>query len=62
MNILMSLYLRIALLSMALLTSALAQDRPAVINSEKHSFRVVTLLQGLEYPWAVAFCLTGGCW
>jgi len=59
MNILMSLYLRIALLSMALLTSALAQDRPAVINSEKHSFRVVTLLTALENPWSVAFLPDG---
>ena len=59
MNILMSLYLRIALLSMALLTSALAQDRPAVINSEKHSFRVVTLLTALENPWSVAFLPEG---
>jgi glucose/arabinose dehydrogenase len=55
----MSLYLRIALLSMALLTSALAQDRPAVINSEKHSFRVVTLLTALENPWSVAFLPDG---
>ena len=59
MNILMSLYLRIALLSMALLTTALAQDRPAVINSEKHSFRLVTLLPGLENPWSVAFLPDG---
>jgi glucose/arabinose dehydrogenase len=59
MSILMSLYLRIALLSMALLTSALAQDRPAVINSEKHSFRVVTLLTALENPWSVAFLPDG---
>jgi glucose/arabinose dehydrogenase len=59
MNILMSLYLRIALLSMALFTSAWAQDRPAVIHSEKHSFRVVTLLTGLENPWSVAFLPDG---
>ena len=59
MNILMSLCLRIALLSVVLFTSALAQDRPAVINSEKHSFRVVTLLTGLENPWSVAFLPDG---
>jgi glucose/arabinose dehydrogenase len=59
MKILMSLCLRIALLSMALFTSAWAQDRPAVINSEKHSFRVVTLLTGLENPWSVAFLPDG---
>jgi glucose/arabinose dehydrogenase len=59
MKILMSLCLRIALLSMALFTSAWAQDRPAVIHSEKHSFRVVTLLTGLENPWSVAFLPDG---
>jgi glucose/arabinose dehydrogenase len=59
MNILMSLCLRIALLSVVLFTSALAQDRPAVINSEKHSFRVVTLLTALENPWSVAFLPDG---
>ena len=59
MKILMSLCLRIALLSVVLFTSAWAQDRPAVINSEKHSFRVVTLLTGLENPWSVAFLPDG---
>ena len=55
----MSLASRIVMLSIALLTPALAQDRSAVINSEKHAFRVVTLLQGLEYPWSVAFLPDG---
>lgn len=59
MKILTSLALRIVMLSIALLTSALAQDRSAVINSEKHTFRVVTLLKGLEYPWSVAFLPDG---
>ena len=59
MKILMSLCLRIALLSMSLFTSAWAQDRPAVTHSEKHSFRVVTLLTGLENPWSVAFLPDG---
>ena len=59
MNILMSLPLRIVMLSVALFTSALAQDRPTVINSEKHSFRLVTLLPGLENPWSVAFLPDG---
>ena len=44
MKIPISLALRSVMLSIALLTSALAQDRSAVINSEKHTFRVVTLL------------------
>ena len=59
MKILMSLASRIVMLSIALFTSALAQDRSAAINSEKHAFRVVTLLQGLEHPWSVAFLPDG---
>lgn len=59
MKILTSLCLRIVLLSTAFFTSALAQDRSVVINSEKHAFRVVTLLKGLEYPWSVAFLPDG---
>ena len=59
MKIPISLVLRSVMLSIALLTSALAQDRSAVINSEKHTFRVVTLLKGLEYPWSVAFLPDG---
>ena len=59
MKIPISLALRSVMLSIALLTSALAQDRSAVINSEKHTFRVVTLLKGLEYPWSVAFLPDG---
>lgn len=55
----MSLALQIVMVSIALFTSALAQDRSAVINSEKHTFRVVTLLKGLEYPWSVAFLPDG---
>ena len=59
MKVPMSLASRIVMLSIALCTSALAQDRSAAINSEKHAFRVVTLLQGLEYPWSVAFLPDG---
>jgi glucose/arabinose dehydrogenase len=59
MKIPMSLALQIVMLSIAFFTSALAQDRSAVINSEKHTFRVVTLLKGLEYPWSVAFLPDG---
>ena len=55
----MSLASRIVMLSIVLFTSALAQDRSVAINSEKHTFRVVTLLQGLEYPWSVAFLPDG---
>jgi glucose/arabinose dehydrogenase len=59
MKISMSLALRIVMLSIALFTSAFAQERSAVISSEKHAFRVVTLLKGLEYPWSVAFLPDG---
>ena len=59
MKIPMSLAPRIVMVSIALFTSALAQDRSVAINSEKHTFRVVTLLQGLEYPWSVAFLPDG---
>ena len=59
MKIPMSLAPRIVMVSIALFTSALAQDRSAVINSEKHTFRVVTLLKGLEHPWSVAFLPDG---
>ena len=59
MKIPMTLALRIVMLGIALCTSALAQDRSAVINSEKHSFRLVTLLPGLENPWSMAFLPDG---
>ncbi len=36
-----------------------AQDRSSVILSEKHSFRLVTLVTGLENPWSVAFLPDG---
>ncbi len=39
--------------------SAWAQERSSIINSEKQSFRVVTLLTGLENPWSVAFLPDG---
>ena len=45
MKILMSLAPRIVMLSIALFTHALAQERVAVINTEKHALRVVTLLK-----------------
>jgi len=36
-----------------------AQDESPLIRSEKQSFRVVTLLKGLENPWSVAFLPDG---
>jgi glucose/arabinose dehydrogenase len=36
-----------------------AQDTGSVIDSEKHSFRLATLVQGLEHPWGLAFLPDG---
>ncbi|WP_416561218.1 PQQ-dependent sugar dehydrogenase [Limnohabitans sp. yimb22184] len=51
--------LNILLWILAALTPSWAQDRSSVITSEKHAFRVVTLLPGLENPWSVAFLPDG---
>ncbi|WP_396432569.1 PQQ-dependent sugar dehydrogenase [Limnohabitans sp.] len=36
-----------------------AQDRSSVIASEKHAFRLATLVTGLENPWSMAFLPDG---
>ncbi|WP_291939457.1 PQQ-dependent sugar dehydrogenase [Limnohabitans sp.] len=51
--------LNILLLSLAGLTLSWAQDRSSVINSEKHAFRLATLVSGLENPWSLAFLPDG---
>ncbi len=51
--------LNILLLSLAALTPSWAQDRSSVITSEKHAFRLATLVTGLENPWAMAFLPDG---
>lgn len=51
--------LNILLLSLAALTPSWAQDRSSVITSEKHAFRLATLVTGLENPWSVAFLPDG---
>lgn len=38
---------------------AWAQDKQQLIHSEKHSFRIVPLLAGLENPWSIAFLPDG---
>ena len=52
-------FLHILLFSITFCAPALAQNRSAVINSEKHAFRIATLLTGLENPWSVAFLPDG---
>jgi glucose/arabinose dehydrogenase len=49
----------ILLWSLFALGATWAQDRSSVIPSEKHSFRLVTLVTGLENPWSVAFLPDG---
>ena len=39
--------------------SAWAQDKAQFVQSEKHAFRISTLLTGLENPWSVAFLPDG---
>lgn len=51
--------LNILLLSLAALTPSWAQDRSSVITSEKHAFRLATLVTGFENPWSVAFLPDG---
>ena len=51
--------LNLLLLSMAALMPLSAQDRSSVITSEKHNFRLATLVSGLENPWSVAFLPDG---
>ena len=38
---------------------AWAQDKSALVQSEKHAFRISSLVTGLENPWAVAFLPDG---
>jgi aldose sugar dehydrogenase len=45
--------------SMAACVPSWAQDRSSVIVSEKHAFRLATLVTGLENPWSVAFLPDG---
>ena len=49
----------LVLWSVAALMPAGAQDRSSVITSEKHAFRLATLVTGLENPWSVAFLPDG---
>jgi glucose/arabinose dehydrogenase len=47
------------LVGMTAWSPAWAQERSPVIHSDKHAFRVSTLLTGLENPWSMAFLPDG---
>lgn len=51
--------LGISLLMTLVGVTAGAQERSSVILSDKHAFRVATLLSGLENPWSMAFLPDG---
>jgi len=51
--------LQILLIGTAACFNTWAQDRSSVISSEKQAFRLVTLLNGLENPWSLAFLPNG---
>jgi len=57
---------RVFSIAAALFLAALAVPAPATFaqqrsfSSEKHSFRLVTLVEGLENPWSIAFLPDGG--
>lgn len=51
--------LGLALLALAFAVPAAAQGQASIVQSEKHAFRVVTLLSGLENPWSMAFLPDG---
>ena len=40
----------------------LEEGAQQVIQSEKHAFRVVTLVKGLSFPWRLRFSPTTACW
>jgi glucose/arabinose dehydrogenase len=51
--------IHVLLMCMACCLSTWAQERAPVFNSEKHAFRVATLVTGLENPWSIAFLPDG---
>jgi glucose/arabinose dehydrogenase len=51
--------IHVVLMCMACCLSTWAQERAPVFNSEKHAFRVATLVTGLENPWSIAFLPDG---
>ena len=51
--------IRVFLMCLASCLPAWAQERTSVFKSEKHAFRVATLVTGLENPWSMAFLPDG---
>jgi glucose/arabinose dehydrogenase len=51
--------LRLWLPGLLLVSSAQVFSQGPVVQSDKHAFRVVTLVRGLENPWSVAFLPDG---
>ena len=51
--------IQILLIWMACCLPTWAQNGTSVFNSEKHSFRVATLVTGFENPWSIAFLPDG---
>lgn len=52
-------FLSLALLALAFWAPAAVLAQASIVQSEKHAFRVVTLLTGLEHPWSMAFLPDG---
>ena len=51
--------IRVFLMCLASCLPAWAQEGTSVFKSEKHAFRVATLVTGLENPWSMAFLPDG---
>ena len=51
--------IHVLLMCMAFCLPAWAQEGTSVFKSEKHAFRVATLVTGLENPWSIAFLPDG---
>ncbi|MBI2224323.1 MAG: PQQ-dependent sugar dehydrogenase, partial [Betaproteobacteria bacterium] len=44
---------------MSIVVASAAAAESKTLQSEKHAFRIVTLVQGLKYPWSLAFLPDG---
>jgi len=46
-------------IAMCIVAGPAAAAESKTLQSEKHAFRIVTLVQGLKYPWSLAFLPDG---